>query len=275
MLTQEPTTEPLGSGPLSVELWFEAPAPALDLSAVAHEAASLLGDVHAAEDGHLLALIGQQQALGLGAPVAYLASDPTARTPDQPVMSELERTQLWRIKGREDELLAHCGSSIGLVEMLGRQLDPPVRVHTLGAITSAAVRVCRPMAVRFPHSGDVYEPGQLAELAEEPTRFAQLAFNARFFNVAGGDGDGLTDTHGLYALGLPDVQVHFRDLDIDSTVGFAADVGLYLLANGDVIEDGHTVGGDGWRCQHEMSLIQPSREVLDLHAGDHAAGNRT
>jgi hypothetical protein len=130
------------------------------------------------------------------------------------------------------------------------------------------------VAVRFPHSGDVYTADQARALADDSDSFGQFAFNARYFSIEGSDTEGVADTYGLYAFGLPDVQAHFRDLEVGPTVGFVGGVALYLLDNGDVIEDGHTVGEDQWECSHELSLIQPTRTVLDLHAGEHAAGGR-
>jgi hypothetical protein len=42
----------------------------------------------------------------------------------------------------------------------------------------------------------------------------------------------------------------------------------YLFDNGDVIEDGHTVGVERWVARHEVALIAPERDVLDLDTGD-------
>ncbi len=58
-----------------------------------------------------------------------------------------------------------------------------------------------------------------------------------------------------------------------------ANTGYYIFESGDVIENGHTVegitAGSKWRCQHEDSLLKPTRIVLDLDPGPpHSAGNR-
>jgi hypothetical protein len=87
------------------------------------------------------------------------------------------------------------------------------------------------------------------------------------------------DSLGLAALGLPDLQCHFRGLDCNAIAGLLHNLGIYLFENGDVIEDGHTIDGiaanQRWRCQHEMSLIGPERAVLDIDPGQpFAAGNR-
>jgi hypothetical protein len=71
------------------------------------------------------------------------------------------------------------------------------------------------------------------------------------------------DTRGLSALGLPDLQTHFRNLDPGRVAGHLYRVARYLFDQGDCIADGETIGGftddDKWRCRHEMSLVAPER----------------
>ena len=110
-------------------------------------------------------------------------------------------------------------------------------------------------------------------------RFSLGALNVRLFNIQGAPDDRVMDTLGLAALGLPDLQCHFRDLECNDVASLLRNLGLYLFEHGDIIEDGHTVSGipatEKWRCQHEMALIGPERIVLDIDPGPaFAAGNR-
>ncbi|ANY68306.1 hypothetical protein BBD42_18860 [Paenibacillus sp. BIHB 4019] len=48
-------------------------------------------------------------------------------------------------------------------------------------------------------------------------------------------------------------------------------IAYYLFENGDVINDGETVGGTEdirWRCEHQYALAAPRRVVLDLDPGE-------
>jgi hypothetical protein len=101
------------------------------------------------------------------------------------------------------------------------------------------------------------------------------------FNVqpssAGAPGEVVMDTLGLAALGLPDLQCHFRNLDRMAVARLLYNTGWYIFSNGDVIADGHTIEGVApgarWRCRHEDALVPPAREVLDLDPGPpHGAG---
>jgi hypothetical protein len=101
----------------------------------------------------------------------------------------------------------------------------------------------------------------------------------RFYNIEDSGGEIVMDTLGSGALGLTDLQMHYRDLEPQKVAGLLYDVATYLLEQGDVIDNGHTVQGflpeDRWQCLHEMSLLEPQRLVLDIDPGPpFAAGQR-
>jgi len=99
------------------------------------------------------------------------------------------------------------------------------------------------------------------------------------FNVEGGPGESVMDTMGLASLGLPDLQVHSTGLEPDDVARHLFNSAYYVLEKGDVIADGQTIDGippgTKWHCQHEASLVGPSRVVLDIDPGPpFAAGHR-
>ena len=57
-------------------------------------------------------------------------------------------------------------------------------------------------------------------MKSDEDKFIYLCVNVRFFNIQNTE-DKLVDTLGLYAIGLPDVQYHFRNLNPDYIVGHA------------------------------------------------------
>ena len=93
----------------------------------------------------------------------------------------------------------------------------------------------------------------------------------------------VVDTLGLYAMGLPDIQYHFHGLNPDDVVNHAYNTAIYIFDNNAPIKTGETIAGlkDGrmdidvkWRCNYEMSLIQPERELMDIETAEFASGNR-
>ena len=107
-----------------------------------------------------------------------------------------------------------------------------------------------------------------------PLRFIYGGMNARLFNVYDGD-DMIVDTLGLYALGVPDVQYYFHTLDPNIIIQHAYDIIMYQFENNTPIESGDIIEGidqnSEWDCRYERSLIQPSRTILDISAGNFAA----
>lgn len=273
-LQQDLSGEPAGPRPLGATLYFEDDPGALDMTAVRDRIRGL-GQVDVHEG--LLVMVEVSRFHQAPAPVTCLTAGPAATT--QPVVEGLPRTQLWQLGDEADATLERCHHMVSVLQMMGQVLPAEAQVHVLAEVVAAMARVHPSVvAVRFMASDDVYARDDLLQRAEAGGRWwASTAFNVRYFRVEGREGECVVDTLGLYALGLPDVQVHARGLDPDQLVPFAGNLGLHLLARGDVIEDGHTVDGvDGsrWTCQHEASLIQPVREVLDADPGRYAAGGR-
>lgn len=223
-------------------------------------------------------------------PVAY--SDATV--PAQILMMEpapfnggsigaLERTQFWDCPQGE-ALLEACRFQVTISDFMASGLPYRQRGLLLSRWAEAAVRLlpgCR--AVYCVPSGKLLTAADLlANPYEGPARFLHAGVNARFFRVQQ-SADMVVDTLGLYALGLPDVQYHFHGLDVNGVVRHAYTLAAYLYNNDAPIQSGDTVDGfQGadlapavqWKCQQEMALIQPVRPVLDVCAGEYAAGGR-
>lgn len=113
-------------------------------------------------------------------------------------------------------------------------------------------------------------------------RGLNLFMNIRFFNIQGTDNEMVVDSYGLYKFDLPDIQYHFHSLTPSDVVNHCFNVAAYIF-NGAEIKDGETIDGlnNGkisrdvyWKCQYELSLIQPEREVLDINTLEFAAGQR-
>ncbi len=197
---------------------------------------------------------------------------------DPQTVTGFERSQYWNVENA-DALLARCRYKVLLGDWMAAGLPYAERAELLqGWLELAWEWFPDCAAVRFPVSGKLMTADQCRDNPYEGAlRFLHGGINLRFFNIAGRE-EYLADSMGLFALGLPDVQCHFHTLDPNEVVGLVFNVAAYLFEKGDVIADGETVPGLGgderWHCQHENSLIQPSRVVLDLNPGRYAAGRR-
>ncbi len=202
---------------------------------------------------------------------------------DQQSISALERTQFWETPDSE-ELLNQCHYSLMLTDFMASGLDYKLRCELLGDWLEAVMSLfpsCK--GVWIPSSGKLLSTDAIRENQPEgAARFMKFGVNIRFFNIQGTD-DMMVDSLGLYAIGLPDVQYHYHTLDPNDVTKHAYNVAYYIWEANAPIQDGETVAGleNGemsqdvyWKCQYEMALIQPSREVMDVCAGQYAAGER-
>jgi len=100
---------------------------------------------------------------------------------------------------------------------------------------------------------------------EEPTPL-ELFSHVRLFNID--PTWSMMDTVGLDRFMLPDVEVLApREADPNEVAGFLRNVSVYLLSNGEVIEDGHTAEAPfGVLRVHarDQSLTEPPRRVLRM-----------
>lgn len=95
--------------------------------------------------------------------------------------------------------------------------------------------------------------------------------NVRVFNIEGSKNEYLMDTLGLSAIGLCDLQCHFKKLDPNQIADILYSYGYYVFDKGDDAANMKVVQGisenDEWKCQHEISIAGPSRVVLDINPG--------
>ena len=183
-----------------------------------------------------------------------------------------DTTQTWDWPGA-DEALASARSSVLVLEMFADSYGARDRVAALVGVVRALSVATRPLAVSWPTSQRVSDPEEVG------TDGLGGLLNVRLFTVADDEDERVMDTRGLSPFGLPDLQVHFRDLDPGRLAGLLYATAGYLLEEGDVIADGNTISGlqgdEHWRCEHEDALVAPARRVVDIDPGDpYAAGRR-
>ena len=110
--------------------------------------------------------------------------------------------------GREaDEALAGARASVLVTEMFAAAYGARDRAAALVATVAALAAATRPVAISWPTSQRVTDP------AESAIDGLGGLLNVRLFTVAEEEDERVMDTRGLAPFGLPDVQIHFRDLE--------------------------------------------------------------
>lgn len=267
-----------------MRLLFEEKAPKPDCEAIQHELQKSMGpvDIVTREGLYCFALRDfPVEYSDAAAPAQILMMEPEPF--EAAGIGQMERTQFWDCP-RGEALLGRCRWQLTISDFMASGLPYRQRGLLLSQWLEAAVRLLPGCAAVYcPASGKLLTAGDLLENPYKgAARFIHAGVNARFFRVQGSE-DMVVDTLGLYALGLPDMQYHFHGLDPNDVVRHAYTLATYQYDHGAPIESGHTVDGFDagglnpglqWKCQMEMALIQPARQVLDICTGANASGGR-
>lgn len=168
-----------------------------------------------------------------------------------------------------------------VTDLLSSFLPAPIRLEVFQRVLLAVVRALSPVAISWGPAGSLVDPSVflLAMASPEPQERAILALNVRLFQVGDRDGECVMDTLGLGALMLPDLQIHFTDLDPNDVARHLFNTALYVLEKGDVLAEGNTIRGldddQKWLCVREESIAGPKRVVVDFDPGPpFSAGDR-
>lgn len=270
-----------------IELLFEDKPALLEPEMVKAAAEEKFGEVDAVSTaGEMLSFAVKKYAVhfenGDVPPLAVLGQGLEF---DGSEISEFERYQLWDVQDG-GELLDRCRYRCFITVMMGSAMEYKDRCELLMDWLECVLGLfsdCK--AVWTPTAGKLLTPEQVMENSgNREVRFIRNCVNARFFNIDGTDGDMIVDTLGDYAIDLPDIQVHFRGLEVDDVVNYVYNMAFFFYITGETVHIGEVVDGldeNGeistgveWGCQFEDSLIQPARLVLDIAPGEYAAGTR-
>lgn len=202
---------------------------------------------------------------------------------DASKIGTMERGNMWNCEESE-KILESCKYQVFVSDMMAAALHYKERAELVMDFLEALVEMypgCK--AVYFPNSGKLFtaEAIRSHDIPREE-RFLYFAVNVRFFNIEGTE-DMLVDSLGMGTLFLPDVQYHFHGMDQNWVIEHAYDLLAYMYDNENPIKDGDPIDGmvDGaisrevmWKGRYELAIIEPQRQVLDIHMKEYAAGGR-
>jgi hypothetical protein len=191
-----------------------------------------------------------------------------------PKVEKLEAalSQTWDFDGAR-AAVEQATSTVLVSDLMASSLEPQARLRLFLNVLAAVLEVVPCEAIHWVPSGRIVGAQKfVAAFAENDAAvLASGPINVRLFNITSSPGDLVMDTLGLAALGLVDLQCHFRALEPSAVAHVLYNTAIYIFEQGDVIEDGHTVPGiapdQRWKCLHEEALIGPKRVVLDMNPG--------
>lgn len=177
-------------------------------------------------------------------------------------------------------LLEQCRYELTIADFLSSRLPRTQR----GLILSQYLDILLDMypeciALYWPHSQKFMpvEAYLQSQWDRKDLHFLDGGLNVRLFNEENSSAM-VVDTTGMQALGIPDLQMRFQNLDCDFVVTYIYRMASYLFINGDHYADGDTMDGrypfEKWECYHEYSLLGPDRVVLDIFPNEFSVYKR-
>ena len=134
-------------------------------------------------------------------------------------------SQSWAFEGKE-EAAGKAATTLLVAEMLGRAAPAEDRVTAFKAALEAVVEQTGPLAIWSASAAELVAPERVGE---HPLA---CLVNVRLFRVEGDEGVCVLDTLGLRALGMPDFQLHFRELDPSELAGHLRNLAAYAFEHG-------------------------------------------
>jgi len=252
-------------------LLFEG-APEFDLEAAAENLSPILGSVKVEQDGQDWVLQVAEHTVdesGNECPARFRVR--VTPKGEEEALSEDILRQSFQTPGAKDLAARITSQAIVVAENLD-SLAVKDRQGLLGAMNRVVCGTSNAVGLLAPHLGQLFEAEAFMESPEPLFGFVGV----RFFD--GGPQGQVMDTMGLSALGLYDLQLHFRDLEPKEVSRALWIIARYVFDDEPTIKDGDTVTGihgDPWKVRFERPLVPPDRIVLDLHPGEgFAAGQR-
>ncbi|WP_297421658.1 DUF4261 domain-containing protein [Clostridium sp.] len=179
------------------------------------------------------------------------------------------------------ELIEQCKYRVLVTDIMAIGLDYTKRVELFQKALYGIVEVMQCEGIHFPLTEQVISREDYLENNPLNDDYDMIfgILNVRLFKVEGVKNEYIMDTLGLSAVGLCDLQCHFKDLDPNQISDLLYSYGYYIFDNQDAADTLETVEGinenDIWKCRHEVSIAKPERVVLDINPGkEYSGGSR-
>jgi hypothetical protein len=147
--------------------------------------------------------------------------------------------------------------------------DRHQRLSRMQTVVEAALGLVETTAIHWVASERLVSVPAFRDAMTHGGAPTDAALNVRLFRVGDGrSGEGLMDTRGLAAFGLPDLECHFVGLDPGDVGRLLMAYADYVFDKGDVLHDDAMVRGvrshEEWECRRSRAKALPDRDVVAL-----------
>lgn len=175
-------------------------------------------------------------------------------------------TQTWDWKGAT-EIVDECRYSIVISDFMATNLNYDDRTVLFNKALNSVLNILPCKAINWSYSQKLVNPNEFCNaLIDESYHSLYGLLNVRYFKI---DDEQVMDTMGLSALGLPDLECSFKNLDKGSISSTLYDYAQKIFKNGDYLKDGEKIHDNtlnlDFFCHHKFSKTMPKRIVLELN----------
>jgi hypothetical protein len=203
-------------------------------------------------------------------PVTMMISISDEELDNESLRKSLE--QSWNYN-KDKESIKNCKIKVLVTDLMAIGLEYTKRVELFQKVLYAIVELIPCEGINFHISEQVITREDYLENNPLDDEYDPLfgILNVRIFNIEGKKNEYIMDTLGLSAIGLCDLQCHFKNLDPNEISNILYSYGYYIFDNQDAVDYMTIVEGisenDKWKCRHEVALAGPERVVLDINPG--------
>ena len=193
---------------------------------------------------------------------------------EKPDSEELRKIleQSWHYD-KDKKSIENCKSKIVVTDLMAVGLEYAKRMELFQKALYSIVELMPCEAINFHITEQIISREDYLENNPLNDGYDSMfgILNVRLFNIEGKKDEYIMDTLGLSAVGLCDLQCHFKNLNTDNVSDILYAYAYYIFDNPNVLDDIETIEGisknDKWECQHEVALVGPERVVLDINPG--------
>lgn len=176
----------------------------------------------------------------------------------------LEQTWDWK---DAKVAIENCNYTVVMSDFMADNVNYQKRVQFFNRVLYLFITLYKPNGINWTYSQKIVNPDMyLKSLEEEKNNSLFGHLNVRYFKTT--NNEYVMDTLGLAALGLPDLQCHFKGLEFGEVALTLFEYAKKIYKYGDYIIDGqkkyNLFINKEEKLKHELSITIPPRLVINI-----------
>lgn len=198
---------------------------------------------------------------GIDIPVQILVMKENSQLNLIKLKNSLNQTLDW---DNAENTINNCNYALVISDFMATELNYTDRIYLFNKFLKILLEILPCKAIHWSYSQKIVEPNEYKIALEQESLYSLYGIvNVRYFKK---DNYFIMDTIGLSALGLPDLQCKFKDIDTGIIATILYEYANTIFKNGDYITDNTVIKSMDFSflCLHDFSITSPKRIILNL-----------